>query len=137
MRFAAFIFIFSASSMAFAQNYTHRLARAKSAGEVRDIQTRFEQLQVAQRACRLQVSSKSVPFACYEVLSLEIAWGMHQSSSRKRLSEKLDAMCTEAAQKFLVPRKIPNGVSSKCRAEILAANRILTYREDRPAWSEN
>ena len=134
------ILVAALSSPAFAlkNDYIKRLSRAHSVKEVQQIQTQFEELQITNKACRLQMGSGQAPLACYESLKQEILWGLHpRKAEQNRLRARLDELCAEAAEKLQVPRQISEQVSSRCRLKVKTALEILAYREHPPAWSEN
>jgi hypothetical protein len=140
MRAFVFIYIVSVAFPAFgeATDYAQRLARAKSASEVRSLERLHEQLQIARRACRLQLQNKIAPVARYESLELEGRWGLHPRKAEQfRLREKLDRLCAEAAQHLRAPRRTPSHISARCREEIEQAQNVMSYRESQPEWSEN
>lgn len=119
-------------------DYVQRLLKAKSANEIQTLQRMHDDLQVARRACKLQLKDKSAPIACYDSLNLEIKWGMHPNRGRQKiLREKLDHLCSEAAQRLNIPRIFPSAISGKCRFHLAEAHRVRMYRENRPEWSEN
>lgn len=138
----AFVLIYivclACPKLAAAADYAQRLARAKSASEVRNLERSHEELQIARSACRLQLQNKTAPLACYESLQLEIRARLHpRRADQLRLREKLDQLCAEAARHLRVPRQTPPYISGKCRAELQRAQRVMSYRENRPEWSEN
>lgn len=140
MRVFAFIYIVSVAFSAFGgtADYADRLSRAKSASEVRSLERLHEQLQIARRACRLQLQNKIAPLACYESLQLEVRWGLHPRKTEQfRLREKLDRLCAEAAQHLRAPRRTPSYISAHCREEVEQAQNVMSYRESQPEWPEN
>lgn len=122
-------FISTAQAGMLKSDYIKRLSHARSPNEVQQIKTQYEELQIANKACRLQIQLRQAPIACYESLQAETK----QAAMRARL----DNLCAEAAEKLRVARHIPPSVSIRCRRDIAAAIKILNYRESRPSWSEN
>jgi hypothetical protein len=119
-------------------DYAQRLLKAKSASEIQSLQRMHDELQVARRACKLQLQDKSAPLACYDSLNLEIKWGMHPNRGQQKiLREKLDHLCAESAQHLRIPRNFSSAVSPRCRLYLAEAHRVRLYRENRPDWSEN
>jgi hypothetical protein len=140
MRVFVCIYIVSVAFPAFGGtiDYAERLSRAKSASEIRSLERLHEELQIARRACRLQLQNKIAPLACYESLQLEVRWGIHPRKAEQfRLRQKLDHLCTEAAQHLRAPRRTPSYISSRCREEIEQAQNVMSYRESQPEWSDN
>ncbi len=140
MKITAIFLVLTAGAPAFASNtgYIQRLSHARSAFEVQKIKSDFEELQITRKACRLQLQAKQAPLTCYASLRAEIQWGLHpQLSDQARLRDRLDDLCSEAAEKLRVPRRLPEAVSAKCRSAVQNALKILAYRENRPIWSEN
>jgi hypothetical protein len=140
MRAFVFIYIVSVAFPALGGtvDYAERLSRAKSASEVRDLARFYEELQIARRACRLQLQNKIAPLACYESLQLEVRWGIHPRKTEQfRLREKLDRLCAEAAQHLRAPRRMPSYISARCREEIEQAQNVMSYRENQSEWSGN
>lgn len=134
------IYIVCSPVLAFAGNtdYARRLLRAKSAREVGSLQKNHEEMQIAHRACKLQLNERSAPLACYDSLSLEIKSGLHPNPGHQlALRSKLDRLCAEAAKRLQVPRRIPASISASCRHSLAQADRVRKYREGRPEWSEN
>jgi hypothetical protein len=140
MRAFVFIYIAGFAWPAFAgvADYAQRLSHARSAAEIRNLERLHEELQIARRACRVQLQNKTAPLACYESLQLEIRWGFHPRKAEQfRLREKLDRLCAEAAQHLRAPRRTPPYISAGCRENVERAQRVMSYRENRPEWSEN
>lgn len=120
-------------------DYVQRLSRARSAPEIRHLQSAFTELRIARAACRLQVRQKILPVACYDSLAAEIHWGLHpQTVKQKKLRQDLDQLCVRAAESLRVPRSLPSlrKVSALCRAHLARAQEIQKYRTQQSNWSE-
>jgi hypothetical protein len=128
MAFLIFLFGLRAEAMSADAVFVRKLNRAHSTAEIRNLQTEFEDLKIARRACRLQMQSRWIPSACFEALHRESRWGL--SSNAKELKAKLDSLCEEAARELRAPLGSVDerSLSVSCRESLRAARRIESYR---------
>lgn len=120
------------------QLYVKRIAHARYAAEITQLETLHEQTQIARRACRIQIERESAPLACFEALAFEAKWGLHTPKSRKELTGDLDRLCAHASARLKIPPRIQASryLSPSCRRSVERASEARAYREDR-FWSEN
>ena len=93
----ALMALFSFASFAnLDEAYVHRLARARSASQVRKLNENYERLRILRRACRLQVDQAAIPVACFETAQTEREWGL--APVNPELLLRLDELCARNAR---------------------------------------
>lgn len=113
--------------------FTAKLTRAKSASEVENLEQLHLMTVVARKACRAQINSETVPFACFETLALELRWGLHDQSSKKELARPLDRLCARASAALRLSNNPENlaFLSPSCLSAVQHALRVRAYRQNR------
>ncbi len=129
------LYINAVSALTLDAAYVKRLSQAKSARQIRTLTKSYELLRESRKACRIQLRTKTIPLACFETLMLERHWkiGSGQTAEIKR---KLDKACLESQLQIDERAIIPAETSPRCRAHVIEARRIQSYRGDGPGWSE-
>lgn len=122
------IFTVRAEALSADSVFVQKLNRAHSPAEIRILQTEFEDLKVARRACRMQMQSRTIPSACFEALQRESRWGL--ATNTKELRVKLDSLCEEAALNFngSLESIDERSLSSACKASLASARKIERYK---------
>lgn len=124
----AVIFVLSLSARAanLDQHISRRLMAAKSESETSKIVMDAEAVRVARLACRIQISEKRIPEACYRALKLEKEFGL---STRAETLQDLDRRCEVSSRRLRRPfRADLSYLSRSCRASIRRAEELLAYK---------
>jgi hypothetical protein len=132
------LYVSSARADDLEQIYVKRIAHARSAAEITQLETLHERTQIARRACRIQIEKELAPLACFESLDFETKWGLHTPKSRLDLTFALDRLCAQASAHLKIPPRIQvdKHLSPNCRRSVERAMEVRSYREER-FWSEN
>jgi hypothetical protein len=136
--FSVAAFTFSLHAKTLDEQFVHQLNRATTSVKTAQLHADYRALQIARRACRVQLLEQRLPVACYEALSLEKSWHLQSKADQSRILRRLNSLCREAARNFHqrpLPRRL-KPVSNACRLEVLKAARIQAYSEE-ARWSEN
>jgi len=116
-----------------------KMAHAHSTAQIHLIYKEYEERQVVQRACRLQIREKLLPFACYELLQLDKKAGKLTAAEFARRQAGLDDVCVNSAKSLDVPdAALSTPLSTTCANFARKARAIRDYQaEDAETWSEN
>lgn len=112
--------------------FLEQLTRAHSSAAVDHLKNTYEELKVARGACKIQLSERTPPSACYASLRLENSLGINATHAQKaKLLSRLDSLCASATLKLRVSKEQNDlGVSNACARHIREARAIQEYRQD-------
>lgn len=123
-----FLLTVRAEAMSADSVFVRKLNQARTPAQIHILQTEFEDLKVARRACRMQMQSHTIPSACFEALQRESRWGL--ATNTKALRSKLDSLCEEAAGNFTGTLESidERPLSPACRASLASGRKIERYK---------
>lgn len=118
------------------------ILRARKAVTLQEIQERHENLNLARRACQIQLREKRLPSACYETLKRELSLGVHISAQKKKhWLGQLDLLCIKSCEDLRIPlfEGSDSYLSSVCQKQLKEARRVQKYHLDhgQDIWPEN
>ncbi len=110
----------------FEQVLIRRLATATSTRQLRLVEAQAEDIRATRLACRVQLSERRVPIACYSALVLEKRFGL---TSHAGTTRELDRKCEAASRRLKPTEKLDlKSASPSCREAIRRAAELLAYK---------
>lgn len=114
-------------------SYLVKLRGARNAAQLQSIHHDYKSLRFHHKLCQMQLRQRLIPWGCYRMVHLELAWKLVDGAATRRLSEMLDTICQEASQSRLrsgeaVELDHRMELSARCRGTVEKAAAISSYR---------